>query len=584
VKRTISLALAAIMVLALLTACQGTGTPATSAPTTGAPATAAPATSAPASGNETLPQEGLVEFNDKNVAQPGEIPVLYEPYTITIALGQDSSYTSWTNSAIGDWVKEKTNVDIVWDFYSSSGSEARQAFELLVASNSKLPDVVLGLLNDAGRDSYGESGYLVELTPYFEKQGKFFYDKIELEGFNVEDMTKYAHSPDGGLYGVPTFNLSENNYYSNRAWIATPFLEALNMKNPSTADELYNFLLAVKTTDLNGNGKNDEIGIIGSTNGWNGQPLTWLQNMFIYRELTDDMYIVSDDGYLDVSYDKPEYLEFLKYARMLCDEGLLDPLSFTQNYDTFLSQVTADELIVAMPISGGVGGFGQNVDKYQAANVIKGPNGLQVASYAAPFANTGAYITADAESPEACFAFLMVGFLPEYDISARYGVEGLDWEYTTGGEKGMYSALGYDPEFKWLRGDIRQITDQTSVWGGANVTQLPVMNKVGMLVYADVNDPANRGAIMTADITAIQKPYAPKNVVTKIIFTKEESDLITEQRANIRTYVKESASRFVAGDLDPEKDWDAYLAELNKLNYQGFLEIARTAYERTTGK
>ncbi|MGI5898589.1 MAG: hypothetical protein ACOX8S_01530 [Christensenellales bacterium] len=226
--------------------------------------------------------------------------------------------------------------------------------------------------------------------------------------------------------------------------------------------------------------------------------------MFIYRELTDDLYIVSDDGVLDVSYDKPEYLEFLKYACKLCDEGLLDPLSFTQNYDTFLSQVTADELIVAMPISGGVGGFGQNVDKYEAANVIKGPNGLQVASYQAPYANTSAYITVDAESPEACFAFLMVGFLPEYDIPARYSVEGLDWEYTTGGEKGMYSALGYDPVFRWLRGDIRQITDQTSVWGGANVTQLPIMNKVGMLVYAYVNDPANRGAIMTADITAIQ--------------------------------------------------------------------------------
>ncbi len=583
-KRTIHLALAAIMVLTLLTACQGQSPATSSAPNITAAATAAPTAAATPSSSEAKPQENLVEFNDKNVAQPGELPVLYAPYSITVALGQDSSYASWSNSAIGDWVKEKTNVDIVWDFYSSSGSEARQAFELLVASNSKLPDVVLGLINDAGRDSYGEAGYLVELTPYFEKQGKFFYDKISIEGFDVDTMTKYAYSPDGRLYGVPSFALSENNYYSNRAWIATPFLEALNMKNPTTADELYEFLQAVKTTDLNGNGKNDEIGIIGSTNGWNGQPLTWLQNMFIYRDLSDDLYIVSDDGYLDVSYDKPEYLEFLKYARKLCDEGLLDPLSFTQNYDTFLSQVTADELIVAIPISGGVGGYGQNVDKYEAANVIKGPNGLQVSSFQAPYANTAAYITVDAESPEACFAFLMVGFLPEYDIASRYGVEGLDWEYTTGGEKGMYSALGYDPVFKWLRGDIRQITDQASVWGGANVTRLPVMSKVEMQVYADLDDPANRGAIMTADITAIQKPYAPKNVVTKIIFTKEESDLITEQRANIRTYVKECASRFVAGDLDPQKDWDAYIAELNKLNYQGFLEVSRTAYERTIGE
>jgi putative aldouronate transport system substrate-binding protein len=536
-------------------------------------------------GGQSGPSQSVTKTGDPNVNPPGTIPVLKNPTTIKVALSQDGSYASWKNSAIGDWIRERTNVNIEWDFFPRTSADARQAFELLVASNAKLPDVVFGILNDASRDAYGEAGYLVELTPYFEKQGKFFYDKAAKEGFDPKELFAYARSPDGGLYGVPNFKVVENNYYSNRAWIATPFLEKLGMKNPTTANEFYAFLKAVKSTDLNGNGKNDEIGIIGSTNGWNGNPLSWLQNLFIYCDMTDDRFIVTDSGELDVSYDKPEYHEFLRYARKLCDEGLLDPLSFTQNYDAFLGQVTADELVVAVAVSGGVGGFGGNVVKYEPMNVIAGPSGYKTASYAPGYASPIAYITSSAASPEACFAFLMIGFSDsEYDIISRYGVQGLDWEYCKGDEKGLYDALGYKPLIKFLRGDIRYIEGQTSVWGGSDVTMLPMLNKIEMLTYANPDDPANRGSVMTANITAIQKPYAPKNVVTKIIYTKEESDRINDQRAAIRTYVKEAATRFVAGDLNPDKDWGAYINELNKLKYKDFLSIARTAYHRTIGR
>lgn len=59
--------------------------------------------------------------------------------------------------------------------------------------------------------------------------------------------------------------------------------------------------------------------------------------MFIYCDNTDDRFMVVD-GELDVSYDKEAYREFLIYARRLCDEKLLDPLSFTQEYNAaFLS-------------------------------------------------------------------------------------------------------------------------------------------------------------------------------------------------------------------------------------------------------
>lgn len=105
----------------------------------------------------------------------------------------------------------------------------------------------------------------------FASQGAFFYEACAREGLDPAEVLKYCKSPNGGLYGVPSLDLNYGNAYSNRAWICKDFLEALDMESPTTADELYEFLKAVKENDLNGNGKNDEIGIIGSANGWNGK-------------------------------------------------------------------------------------------------------------------------------------------------------------------------------------------------------------------------------------------------------------------------------------------------------------------------
>ncbi|MBQ6645144.1 MAG: extracellular solute-binding protein [Clostridia bacterium] len=523
------------------------------------------------------------------VNEPGTIPVLSEPTKITVGISQDSSYLSWQTSAIGDWVKQQTNVEIEWKFYPTSGSDARQQVELEIADSQgkDLPDILLGVINETQRNNFGRDGYLLDLTDYFESMGTFFYEACEREGLDPEDVLKYCKSPDGKLYGVPTLDLALNNAYSNRAWICKDFLEALDMESPTTADELYDFLVAVKENDLNGNGKNDEIGIIGSANGWNGNPLSWLQNMFIYCDNTDDRFMVVD-GQLDVSYDKQEYRDFLIYARMLCDEGLLDPLSFTQDYNAaFLPQVTADELQVAIAVCGGVGGFGDNVTHYEAAQVIEGPDGYKAATFtpsSGAIASTAAYITSAAEDPEACFAFLMIGFSdPMYAINARYGQQGLDWDYCTDGEKGLYDALGYPAVFKWLRGDIRTITDQTSVWGGANVTTLPYFGHMAMSYYVDTTVSSNFGAAMTAATTVAQAPYAPEEVVYKIIYTQEEAEATSENRANIRSYIREARTQFVAGDLDPnnDADWENYINTLKSYNYEDVLAIDRAAYART---
>ena len=106
---------------------------------------------------------------------------------------------------------------------------------------------------------------------------------------------------------------------------------------------------------------------------------------------------------------------------------------------------------------------------------------------------------------------------------------------------------------------------------------------MAMSYYVDTSVEGNKGTAMTAANTVAQAPYAPEEVVYKIIYTEEEAEATAEDRANIRSYIKEARTQFVAGNLDPnsDDDWNAYINQLKEYHYEDVLDIDREAYLRT---
>ncbi len=528
-------------------------------------------------------------ISDPNVAEPGTYPVLKEKgkTKFTIGVSQDPNVLSYEDDNYQtQWVKEKTNADIEWVYYPNKGDEARQQIELAVNSNTKLPDIILGILNESGWNAYGAAGYLLELSPYLEKQGKFFYDACKESDLDPEkDILRYIKSPDGGIYGLPEFAVGVSNSFSVRAWINQDFLKAAGMESPKTTDELYDFLKAVKETDVNGNGRtDDEIGILGNNNGWNCNPVVWLMNAFIYMDNTDDRFIVKD-GQLDVAYDKDEFRQGLIYCRRLADEGLLSPNSFTQDNTQYVATMNAEDPIVAIGVSGGTGGIDvERVTMYDAVEAIKGPNGAQYASYVPPLPSMRAFITKDCASPEAAFAFLCAGYGDEdYSIIKRFGIEGTDWRKAQEGEAGLYEDLGFKASIKVLNNVWGR--ESKSIWQASSLPNIERPKYQNGLV-TDANDPANIKEVLNSHAVANFMGHEPEELVAKIIYTQEESEKTVESRTAIRSYVKECMAQFVVGNMNPnnDSDWNAFLAEIERLGYKEQLEIDRQAYNRTMGK
>src|SRR5690606_23597344 len=126
-----------------------------------------------------------------------------------------------------------------------------------------------------------------------------------------------------------------------RAWINTEWMKKVNVEMPKTTDDLYQILKAFAENDPNNNGKKDEIGMVGSRSGWAQLPIVYLMNSFVYAN-PDKNYLNVRDGKIIASFVQPEWKQGLEFMHKLVSEGLLSPLSFTQDQTQMRALINMD--------------------------------------------------------------------------------------------------------------------------------------------------------------------------------------------------------------------------------------------------
>ena len=77
-----------------------------------------------------------------------------------------------------------------------------------------------------------------------------------------------------------------------------------------------------------------------------------------------------------------------------------------------------------------------------------------------------------------------------------------------------------------------------------------------------------------------ESDWAPEEVIAKLIYTTEEGEAIFEIESILKSYVDESMAAFIAGNKNIDTEWDAYLAELNKIGLEKYLEVVQGVYDR----
>ena len=213
-----------------------------------------------------------------------------------------------------NFYKDVLGVGIVEPYVEWNGGSTYQEQLNLRISAGEAPDMFLPV-NGMETDLI-KNGALLDLTDLLPEKAPHLWEIIPEEVWDI--MRNYDPTGEGRIYVIPTVV----NFARQGGMIRQDWLDALDLKMPTTQEEFVEVLRAFKTQDPNGNGIQDELPTGGRAEA------RWMDHLFamygvaMYEGYPDwDIY----DGELTYSAVTQNMKDALQFASELYAEGLLDP-------------------------------------------------------------------------------------------------------------------------------------------------------------------------------------------------------------------------------------------------------------------
>lgn len=536
----------------------------------------------------TAPSSGS---NDGTSAANNTEDTLPEDITLTIGIPQNGKVEDFDTNAYTLWLEETTGYDLQFQVYEGTAADVKSQISVSMVNQDELPDIIMKVDLGAGvYEEYGEDGYFIDLAPYFEdKEGK---SKVWWERFNqLEDenwqnyVMNLMTADNGGIYAFPRLESTLIDTMRFQTYINQDWLDKLGLPMPTDIDSFYNTLIAFRDKDPNGNGKKDEVPLIGSI-GKYGDVVSYLINMFTYYDRSE-FFRYDEQGKLYYTYGSDEYREALKFVNKLVKEGLLPTTAWTNDANMVKGVLT--------PVDGV-----QKVGVFCAHSSLAFPvNDEVIFSYAAmPYWGYVAYddqanqyhtfITEDCEYPDAAWNLLMAMSSEEGAYRMRYGEKGVDW---VDADPNSVSFLGLPASIKVLNESA--FTDiGNQCWGDIIATVLFNSENEACQVSEDDSDWLKQKYKLTKECFENYGEAAKKNPTNtgiKLAYTVEEQEYIQVSQTNTRNFINQCQASFCtgAGDNynDPYNDaqWAAYVKGIEDQDVATWMNLAQEVFDLQYG-
>lgn len=491
-----------------------------------------------------------------------------EPVTLTVMINNTPEHPADMNEQwLFQRMEEVTGIHVEWVMPGSSAFSEQKSLAL---ASGDMPDIILNGLSESEIARYGADGVLANYKDLMAKYpGKA--PNIEKMFNDRPDILKFSTAPDGGIYSMPRINEGSWMKQNGNTIINVEWLKNLGLEMPTNIYELKDVLIAFRDQDANGNGDpNDEIPLLvrlGSS--LQGSPMNML--MAPFGVIADNDYRMLDaNGNVVCSATQQGWKDGMKYFHELYTEGLLDPEAFTMDGNQHQAKLASPTPIVGVA---GVWDIHDQVIHPRSLEIfdyIKPLYGIENApstmyKYAAPgWDRSGCVISAETEHPEE--ALRWVDYL--YDmINSLEMIEGV-----------FYERLAMtDGDFFAISEDLPEGMDSQYVWryavspghSGSWCVQENEYNNVMRLLFCEPR--ANFCREFCAPFYV--EPFPP------VFYTPEESEEMLTLNSEILSEInRQSAEWIINGGID--EGWDAYLAKLDAMGMQRWLEINSTAMER----
>ena len=533
---------------------------------------------------------------DDDEVYNGELPFVKEgdePITITIGVHRLANVTDYKNNAFTKWLEDQTGLNIEFMLFDGTTAEAATKVSLMTASGEKLPDILHpGGISKVQADEYGAQGYFLDLVPYFEKYGYYqtlsFREMFPNDPNVQEQVMSLAVEPTSGQQFIfPFVEDVPLDAPICHAWINQEWLDKLELKAPTTLTELREVLIAFRDGDPNGNGKKDEIPMIGLADSAYIDILRPLINAYVYW-IPMYTFNADENGKLWIPFNTDEYRQALIYINGLVSDGLLSPLVWTQTSEELKSLFNPTDGEYRCGIITGNAGLcftpnSPSVYVYEPLAPFAGETPL--GGYAPCMGyniRLNTFISAESDHPIEAFKLLDFMSSPEASLWGRWGEKGVNWDYSDGTKPGN---LGGTARIK-LIGDAVYTTQNSQNWHNT----WTVFSDYYSEYEVNTDDPNDwdtvRARKMLENYQNYIKAGEPEHRVFDLNYSKEANERLTEIAGELNSFIKTRRAQFCSGELDPRDDaqWQEYLDGLKMLHVDEWIELAQEAFDRQQKK
>lgn len=464
-------------------------------------------------------------------------------------------------------LEEQTGIKV--DFMLLPHEAAKEKKDILINSGD-YPDAIGGwLLTENDILTMGMiDGLFVPIDEYINETDTPNIWKV----LSVSGVREAFTLPDGHIYTIP-YVIAEPTV-TFLPWINTDWLAAVGMEMPTTTEEFREVLRAFKAQDANGNGDlNDEIPFsadpinkdLGVLAGWFGIDASNSGRRH---------YCTLVDGKVFFGANQPGFKEFIKFFASLYEEGLIDPELFTQDRATFKAKGAKDSNLYGVAISYGSSDFydmepGTNYTPFAPMPVLKSEtcdepiyrrNGYGVTNFRSQVA-----ITDKCADPGVIVRWFDNVFDLDNSMQIQSGPYGVKLERLE------------DGSFRYLDETLLTEAERKQYeWGNIFVQSLPkfVPVEIKIAPIAGKGEPYKEKDV--AD--ALYDPYLD-TPLPKPWLNAEEAERVEILATDIVNYVDQKMAQWISGEADVEAEWDAYVAQLDKLGLAELIEIKQNVYD-----
>ncbi|AUJ24089.1 extracellular solute-binding protein [Virgibacillus dokdonensis] len=493
-----------------------------------------------------------------------ELPIVKEPIELDIFAGKAATTADdWNDVLLLNEYEAMTNVNITWNQVPADGLDEKRNLAL---ASGDLPDAFYAAnVSISDIQTYGAQGTFIPLNDLMEEYAPNISKVLD----ENPDIRKGLTFPDGNIYSVPTVYSPDflSLLIGAKGWINGDWLEQLEMENPETTEEFYAYLKAVKETDLNGNGKNDEIPL--SSVAEMSRIIHWISGAFGVQNKGQLHTLVDEDpatGNIRFFPVSASYKEMLVYLNRLFEEGLIEQNIYTLEVDQHLGNA-ADNLYGAVQFFNPIELYGNDVgSQFIPGNALEGPNGDKMyTGITSPLRSLGNFIiTSENENPEATLKWLDYFWSDEGAKMFFMGMEGVTYEETDDGPQ-LVEEITNHPDGLTLT----QALAQYIINPGGNH---PVMVTDDYFTGSE-NAPSDKEAAKNLE------PHLIEEIWPSFTYTAEENEELSILRTDLEKYVNEMQAAFITGEKD-FSEWESYVETVENMNLDKYMEIQKQAYER----